>query len=162
MGSVLRSLRKLKAAEQRFLFRRLLAMRGIQASLMLGWFSFLAWGIRADDIGIKFITAVLFLPAFWGARKFGKIVSPLASDLKANRVESIVGKVGALGHTAGLMPIRLGEKTFMIPSELLNAKKVEETIVIDFLPESVEAIAVDDKPVFFPMTQWLSLFWDRR
>ena len=156
-GTIIKASRGLRGAERRYLWRRWAAYRGAQAAIGAAVLAFLAWAVLSEDDGLRFLFALLAGPALLGIKHFHHAAGVYAGDLRDNRVESVVGAVGSLDVSPGLVPLYLGERVFYIQSELLTRKRQGEPIMVEFLRHTGLAVAIDGASNLMSLRRWFEL-----
>ncbi|MBI6546662.1 MAG: hypothetical protein HY692_07695 [Cyanobacteria bacterium NC_groundwater_1444_Ag_S-0.65um_54_12] len=156
-GVVFRGKRALKSRERRYLRRHCFILLGCQLAMLGSYAVFLAWAIASEDIGLRYLSAILLLPLLIIGRHLQRYLRPIYRDLRDNRVESLIGRVGSLVLTTELIPLDLGERTYYVPSRLFDAKKLDQPILIEYLPACGHIISIDGKANFPSLPLWLKL-----
>ncbi|MBU6428468.1 MAG: hypothetical protein KGR26_05635 [Cyanobacteria bacterium REEB65] len=142
-GKLIHASRKLKPLERNFLLKRVgLAAAGL-AGLMVPLGGLLTWAILAKDAGSSYLFVLLLIPALVVGRRLWRWSTPYRRDLFANRVESVIGRVGEFGKGRGIIPIYIGDQVFGVRSDLLETKKVDQPILIEFIRNCSLAVAID-------------------
>lgn len=119
--------------------------------------AFLAWAVASEDDGLRFLFVLLAVPTLLGIRYLHGLASTYGLDLKANRVQSVVGAVGSLELNADPVPLHLGEHTFYIQAHLLAGKRQGDPIMVEYLTHTSLAVAIDGKSNLTTLGRWMGL-----
>ena len=144
-GTLIHGSRRLKRHERAYLLKPVALAVGAVVALGGGEILLLAWSWWQRDSGAGYLCALLLVPILGGVSTIWRRSRPYRDDLAANRVESVVGRVGALAMAPEILPLRLGDRTFEVHGALLAGKKVDEPIMVEYLPHTGLAVAVDGK-----------------
>ena len=145
-GTIIHGSRKLKRHERLFLLKHVgLAAAGILALLVLVA-ALGVWAVTQDDPGGRYLLVLLTPPALLAIRWLWRWATPYRRDLFDNKVESVIGRIGALDLQPGIVPVHLGERIFDVQTALLARKRVDEPILVEFISHSGLAVAIDGKP----------------
>ena len=156
-GTIIKASRVLRAAERHYLWRRWAVFRGGQLAIAVSLLAFLAWAVLSEDNGLRFLFALLAGPGLLTIKFLNGPGSTYGRDIKEDRVQRVVGAVGTLDVSPGLVPLYLGEQIFYIQAELLARKRRGEPIMVEFLKHTGLAVSIDGKPNLMSLKRWMEL-----
>ncbi|MBM3269407.1 MAG: hypothetical protein FJZ01_17325 [Candidatus Sericytochromatia bacterium] len=156
-GTIFKGSRALKTRERLYLLRRVVMCRGGQILAIAVVAGLGTWSYLAEDGGLGFIAAILAIPAFLGSFYLQRTLAPYARDLWDNKVESIIGAIGGLDLSPGLVKLHLGEDVYYVQAELLRRKRDGEPIMVEFLRHSHLAVAIDGQSNLMSWRRWVEL-----
>ncbi|MBM3273940.1 MAG: hypothetical protein FJZ00_02215 [Candidatus Sericytochromatia bacterium] len=156
-GTIIRASRALKGPERNYLLRRWGAYRTGQAAIAAALLAFLGWAVYSEDAGLRFLFALLAGPALLGIKYLHDKAAIFGLDLRDNSVQSVIGAVGGLDLSPGLVPLHLGERIYYVQADLLRRKREGEPIMVEFLVHTGLAVAIDGRSNLLSLKQWLEV-----
>jgi hypothetical protein len=130
---------------------------GGQAAVLAPFCGFVWWAVASDDIGLRFMAAVLGVPAAAATLWLAKAASPFGRDLLENKVETIIGAIGGLDLTRGLVLLHMGPDVYFVQSELLRRKREGEPIMVEILRHTHLAVTIDGRSNLMSFRRWVEL-----
>ncbi len=156
-GTIFKGSRALKGRERLYLFGRWAMYTAGQVVILAPFCGFVWWALASDDNGLRFMAAVLGVPAAAGTFWLAKAARPFGQDLLENKVESIIGAIGGLDLTRGLVPLHMGPDIYHVQSELLRRKREGEPIMVEILRHSHLAVTIDGRSNLMSYRRWVEL-----
>jgi hypothetical protein len=156
-GTIIRATRALKGPERNYLLRRWGAYRAGQAAIAAALAALLLWAVYSEDPGLRFIFVLLAAPGLLGIKFLQDKAGIYGRDLRDNSVQSVIGAVGGLDLSPGLVPLHLGTRVYFVQAELLRRKRDGEPIMVEFLEHTGLAVAIDGRSNLLSLKQWLEV-----